>query len=268
MTIEGKHILITGASGGIGSAIVAELARRDARLHLVGRDRAPLEELDARHGITDNGGSAICGDIALPEGRAAVLAACDRLPRPLDMLINCAGVNDFGLFAEQDVATLERMIAVNVTGPVLLTRALLGHLSRAERGRIVNIGSTFGSIGHPGFVAYCATKFALRGFSEALRRELAGSRVRVDYIAPRATQTALNSRSVCEMNRALGVRMDRPQKVAAAVLRVIEKNRAGTRFIGWPERLFVKINGLFPGLVDASLLKRLAVITRYASQKS
>ncbi len=268
MNMQDKNILITGATGGIGRAIVAELARRGARVQALGRNPVLLEEIEKECGLIAAGGGTICADIATAEGRATALSACDRLPRPLDMLINCAGINDFGLFAEQADETIEQMIAVNVTGTMLLTRRLLGHLHQAGQGRIVNIGSTFGSIGHPGFVAYCATKFALRGFSEALRRELAGSGVRVDYIAPRATQTGLNSRPVMEMNRVLGVSTDRPEEVAAAVLRVIKKNRAGTRFLGWPEKLFVKINGIFPGLVDASLLKRLDIITYYATHKS
>lgn len=266
MSVQAKNILITGATGGIGQAIVAELARRGARLHAVGRNRGLLDGLDAQYGIGAGGGTVIQADISEPAGRQAVLAACERLP--LDMLINCAGVNDFGLYAEQDEATIEHMIAVNVTGTLLLTRKLLGRLLQARQGRIVNIGSTFGSIGHPGFVAYCATKFALRGFSEALRRELAGSGLRVDYIAPRATLTALNGDPVREMNRALDVRMDRPEQVAAEVLRVIGKNRAVTHFIGWPEKLFVRINSIFPGLVDASLFKRLATIAYFASHKS
>lgn len=268
MTIQGKNILITGATGGIGKAIVTELARHGACLHVVGRNRSLLRELNTQYGIDANGGAAICADIATPEGRDAVLTACESLSRPLDMLINCAGVSDFGLFSGQDETRIEHMISVNVTGPILLTRKLLACLLRSERARIINIGSTFGSIGYPGFVAYSATKFALRGFSEALRRELADTAIRVDYIAPRATQTPLNNSRVCEMNKALGISMDKPEKVAAAVLRVIRKDRAGTRFIGWPERLFVKINSIAPGLVDASLLKRLATITYYATHKS
>lgn len=268
MNPEHKNILITGATGGIGRAITAELARRGARVHAVGRNRALLDELDREYGLSAAGGGTICADIAAPEGRAAVLAAWENPARPLDILINCAGISDFALFPEQDAALIERMIAVNVTAPMLLTRQLLAALRRAESARIINIGSTFGSIGYPGFVAYSATKFALRGFSEALRRELAGGTVRVDYIAPRATQTALNSRRVREMNRVLGISMDKPEKVAAAVLRVIRGKRGGNRFIGWPERLFVKINGIAPRLVDASLLKRLAVITRYATDRS
>jgi short-subunit dehydrogenase len=130
---------------------------------------------------------------------------------------------------------------------------------------VVNVGSILGDIGHPGSVAYCASKFALRGFTEALRRELAGSRVQLRYLAPRATRTALNSPAQVALNAELGVASDAPEHVAAELLKLLDGARA-ERHLGWPEKLFVRINRLLPSLVDSSLAKQLSVIRRHAQQ--
>lgn len=132
---------------------------------------------------------------------------------------------------------------------------------------VVNIGSTFGSIGYPGFAAYCASKFALRGFSEALRRELADTRVKVMYIAPRATRTSMNEQSVVAMNDELKVAMDEPAWVAAAVVAAIGREREEL-YLGWPEKLFVRLNSLLPRVVDQALRKQLPIIQRFARGKS
>ncbi len=136
-------------------------------------------------------------------------------------------------------------------------------LRRQPRALLVNLGSTFGSIGYPGFTAYCASKFALRGFSEALRRELADSQIKVLYIAPRATRTAMNSADVVAMNNELKVEMDDPQEVARQIVHAIATEREEL-YLGWPEKLFVRLNGLLPRLVDQALRKQLPVIKRFA----
>ena len=106
------------------------------------------------------------------------------------------------------------------------------------------------------------SKFGLRGFSEALRRELADTPVQVVYVAPRATATAMNPAPVNELNRALGNAMDAPEAVAAQILQAMEKDER-RRFLGWPEKLFVVINGILPKLVDKAMLKQLPVIRRF-----
>jgi short-subunit dehydrogenase len=103
----------------------------------------------------------------------------------------------------------------------------------------------------------------LRGFSEALRRELADTRVRVLYFAPRATRTPMNSPAVVALNNELKVAMDDPQLVARQLLGAIRTER-DELYLGWPEKLFVKLNGLLPGMVDKSLRKQLPVIRRFA----
>ena len=129
---------------------------------------------------------------------------------------------------------------------------------------IVNIGSIFGSIGHPGFAAYCASKFGLKGFTEALQRELHGSSIRVLYLAPRATHTDLNSMAVTALNEALGNNVDSPEQVAKALMDILASKRR-QQYLGWPENLFVRLNGLFPGLVHNALVRKLHIIRHHAS---
>jgi short-subunit dehydrogenase len=120
-----------------------------------------------------------------------------------------------------------------------------------------------GYLGYPGHAAYCASKFALRGFSEALRRELADGPVRVTYFAPRATRTAMNGRAVAELNAELGIAMDDPAQVADALVALLRRP-AAERLLGMPESLFARLNQVVPGLVDRALRRQLPLIRKHA----
>jgi short-subunit dehydrogenase len=150
--------------------------------------------------------------------------------------------------------------------PLLLTHALLPALRKAGDARILNMGSTFGNIGYPGYAPYCASKAGLRAFTEALRRELADTLLKVMYLAPRATQTTLNDERVVAMNKALGNAVDSPALVADAVADMIVRGNKNQLFIGWPEKLFARLNQLLPGIVDGALRKQLETIKRFARQ--
>lgn len=264
MQLQGKQVLLSGATGGIGSEIAKLLAAQGATLHLVGRNSDTLAKLSKQLSA-----AAACyplvADIGTEEGRKKVAEHCLAQTEGIHLLINCAGINEFGLFHTLPEKAIVQLINVNITAPLLLTRQLLPTLQKNGPSQIVNVGSTFGSIGYPGFATYSATKFALRGFSEALRRELADTDIRVSYIAPRATKTAINNEQVVAMNHELGVAMDDPIKVANAVIKVILKRQGGNTFLGWPEKLFVRINALLPALVDNALFKQLPIIRRYAA---
>ncbi len=259
MQLNRCRALLTGASGGIGQVLVDRLCRDGAQLLLVGRDSLALDDLARRH---PGQVSLICADLTQRSGRQTVLDAARRFGG-LNCLINAAGINQFRLLEQQDEDAIARLIDVNVTATLQLTHLLLPLLRQQPQALLVNLGSTFGSIGYPGFAAYCASKFALRGFSEALRRELADSHVKVLYIAPRATRTAMNSAQVVAMNDELKVDMDDPQQVAGEILRAIVREREEL-YLGWPEKLFVRLNGLLPRLVDQALRKQLPVIKRFA----
>ena len=254
--------VITGASGGIGQALVERLAAGGAKLLLVGRHMQALEAMALRFpGQIE----LVQADIAEGAGREAVLAAARRFGG-LNTLINAAGSNRFSLLEQHDEAAIASLIGLNVTATLQLTHKLLPLLRVQGRALVVNLGSTFGSIGYPGFAAYCASKFALRGFSEALRRELADTQMKVLYIAPRATQTSMNSAAVVAMNDELNVAMDDPVAVAAQVVGAIVREREEL-YLGWPEKFFVRLNSLLPRVVDQALRKQLPIIQRFARNK-
>lgn len=265
MKAASMRALITGASGGIGRALAQELRSRGASVLLVGRDDAALGETAALLGGLSPTVATCVADLATEAGRAKVLGAAQTFgARGCNVLVNNAGLGDFGMLDELEDAAVDRLFAINAIAPIQLTRALLGHLRAQPEAAILNVGSVFGSLGYPGFAAYSATKFALRGFSEALRRELADTRIGVHYFAPRATRTAMNASAVDRMNAELGVAMDPPAHVAVAACNLLE-NGGRSAVLGWPEKLFVRINALAPGIVDGSLRKQLPTIRRYAA---
>jgi short-subunit dehydrogenase len=262
MNIKECRALITGASGGIGQAVADALCRQGAHLLVAGRNVDQLHDLARRFpGQIE----VVQADIGQAAGRDAVFAAAMRFGG-LNCLINAAGVNRFGLLEQHDEDAIAEIIGINVTSTLQLTRRLLPELLHQDPSLIVNLGSTFGSIGYPGFTAYCASKFALRGFSEALRRELADTRVNVLYIAPRAARTPMNEAHVVAMNKELKVAMDDPEVVATAVVKAL-RNERRELFLGWPEKLFVRLNSLLPRLVDQALRKQLPVIKRFARNR-
>ena len=257
MNLQDKTVVLTGATGGIGAAMAQELAGRGVNLILVSRDQYKLESLKGQ--LPGDGHVLVAADLSEADGREKVLYACCH---GVDLLINNAGVNHFGLLQSQSEQQLRDMFELNAIVPVLLTRALLPHM-RQSGSSIVNVGSGFGSIGFAGYCGYSASKFALRGFTEALRRELADTEINVLYLAPRATETTMNSQHVVEMNKELGNAMDSPQWVASELVKLLKKS-SGSRYLGWPERFFIKLNSLFPFIVDKALARQLPVITRQA----
>lgn len=263
MQLSQARVLITGAAGGIGCAIADELMARGAQVLLVDRDARALRAISLTHGDSAGRFDTHVADLTAPSERAQLCELAATWRGGINVLINNAGLNHFGLFEEQSAQQIELALAVNVHAPMHLCHALLPHLRRQSRACIVNTGSVFGAIGYPGYVTYSATKFALRGFTEALQRELSGSGVTVQYIAPRATRTPINTGAVEQMNRELGVAMDPPGKVARAVADLLESDRPRA-VVGWPEKLFVRVNALLPGLVDRALRKQLPVIQRHA----
>lgn len=263
MKFKGKLILLTGASGGIGQAIARRLAAQGASLILIGRSTQHLQALARELKVLANSGFVLQADITSRNGRETIRTALLALQEPLDALINCAGVNLFGMLEDNEPEAIEQLIATNITATILLTRLTLPFLNK-KSGRIINIGSSFGGLGYPGFSAYCASKFALRGFSEALRRELSDSAIQVAQLAPRATNTQLNSDAVYAMNRELGNAMDEPEVVAAQLEAMLLATRMRDRNMGWPERLFLRINSFFPRIIDSALRTQLPVIRRYA----
>jgi short-subunit dehydrogenase len=267
MNISGSTVLITGASGGIGGAIARELAWRGASLILVNRDGDKLERLATE--LRGSGGKVLTlvGDISQPGMPVQLIEKALGQAGSIDILINCAGVQNFGFFAQESAADMATLFQVNTIAPIALVNAVLPHMLEQGKGKIVNVGSIFGSIGFPCFASYSASKFALRGFSEALRRELAGTGVGVTYVAPRFTKTAFNRNVVARMANALKMNQDEPESVAASVIATIERDDR-ERYLGWPEKLFVRLNSVLPRLVDPSLIKQVDLMRPFATEST
>jgi short-subunit dehydrogenase len=264
MKIEGKRVLVTGASGGIGRHLVMELGGKGATVMLADRPGDALsklcEDMTRRKATVLMQGT----DLLQPSAPGELAEHALRVMGGVDILVNLAGIMSFALFQDEDAASIERLWRVNVIAPLILTRSLLPHMLARGSGRVVNIGSVFGSIGFACFANYSANKFAMRGFSQALRRELHGTGVGVTYVAPRYTRTPLNAGTVSRMAEALKMNMDNPERVAQHIVHAIEKDQA-EHYVGFPESLFVRINAVLPGLVDGAMRKQNTKMREYAT---
>ena len=251
-----QTIVLTGAYGGLGQVLSQLLLQRGAQLVLVGRDAQKLEQLKAS--LSDDV-KILVGDVCdktTLEKLKSLLQGCQSQQH---MLINNAAISKAGFLAHQTAADVQKMMNINLIAPILLSQQLLPWLKQAKQAQIVNVGSSFGGIGYPGFSTYCASKFGLRGFTQALNRELSDTQVTAHYLAPRAMATEINSSAVDELNAKLGNKVDQPALIAQQLLKAIEKKQT-EKFFGWPEKLFVKINGLLPNIVSKAIKKDQATI--------
>ena len=260
MQLNGARIVLTGASGGLGSVLADRLAAAGAALLLTGRDPAALARINLPASCEYQ---LLQADLGTSTGIAATVAAAQNFRA--NILINNAGIGGFGLLAEQDWSDVERILATNLAAPLRLTQALLPWLTQQPAAAVVNVGSTFGSIPFAGFAAYSAAKAGLHGFSQALRRELADSTVRVIHIAPRAIDTPINSAAARALNKALGSATDTPETVAEHIVATLRDNTPESH-IGFPEKLFAWLNGFAPSLVDRGLRGKLAKIKQHAAK--
>lgn len=254
MKLNKKNILLTGAAGGLGQATALQLAAEGANLALLDRNADGLNQLCDQIKQTNGQAIAIINDFSDENAAEDVISDAIKKLGRIDILINSAGVLDFTQFATQNPARINQIMYVNAIVPMQLTRALLPSLIAKNAGHIVNIGSIFGSIGFPHYASYCASKFALRGFSQALRRELFDTNIKVTYIAPRAIKTPINNAASSQMMAATNTAMDEPKVVAAEIVNAIIQQK-NEHFIGQPESFFAWLNGIFPSLVSNGLKK-------------
>jgi short-subunit dehydrogenase len=251
-------VVLTGASGGIGSALAAALVRAGARVLLVGRRGAPLAALaESLGGARNERVQSLAADITTAVGRATIrdIAAA----RGCNALVNNAALPCFGSFADADELQIDAVLRTNLIAPIQLTLALLPQLRARQEARVLNIGSATGRLGVPGFAVYGAGKFGLRGFSETLRRELAGTSVRVQYLGPRATRTGFNDERADDFNRRTRTAVDAPEAVAGAALKLLLSGRA-EKFLGFPESIAVRVNSLAPRLFDRAFAPHRAAL--------
>ncbi|MGI0116453.1 SDR family oxidoreductase [Zooshikella sp. RANM57] len=255
---QGKFIVLVGATGGIGQALAKRLAESGATLLLVARNEQRLTLLQR----TLPGQHHCCAtDLTSAEGREKIVSMVPPC-QPLDSVIFTAGINEFRWLEEQSPEMVSQLMMTNLTSVILLTHLLLP-VVKAHKAQLVYIGSTYGVIGYPGFAAYCASKFGLRGFAQALGRELGNEGVSVKYVAPRATDTSLNDAAIRQLLQQTGSHLDSPEVVAQQVMLALRAKR-NEWFIGWPEKLFVWLNQLCPSLVSRAIRKQWSTIRHCA----
>jgi len=255
MQLEGKRALITGAGSGIGRALAIEASRLGMTVALCGRRAEALHETLSL--MTASGRHLrLRGDITDPAVRRGMRDYLWRQWGGLEVLVNNAGVITAGPLARATDRELERLAATNIVAPLALIREMLPLLRRAAPARIVNIGSIFGDIAYPLFAAYSGSKFALRGASMALRRELLPYGIGVTYAAPRATRTEA-AKAYDPLLEPMRIRLDDPSEVAAQIWRAVARE-LDSAYARGPERLFVLIQRLIPRLIDRAIAAQMA----------
>ncbi|MEX0663355.1 MAG: SDR family NAD(P)-dependent oxidoreductase [Acidimicrobiia bacterium] len=229
MKVRDANIVVTGASTGIGRATALLLARKGARVTAAARDEARLQELAAEQpGITP-----VRTDLSLDADRIALLAAAG----DVDVLVNNAGLGYHGFVETMPAAKVRELLELNVLALIDLTQRVLPGMLTRGRGHIINVGSIAGYVGVPAEAVYSATKYAVQGFNDGLRRELRGRGVAVTLIAPGPIKTEFIAREMTgapapepgSMDRGLPV-----ETVSRAILRALTRRLPGYRTITVP----------------------------------
>jgi short-subunit dehydrogenase len=251
-SLTGARAIVTGASGGLGREIALELGRKGAHIVLVARREERLREVADE--IVKAGGKAeiVGGDVTSPKIRQAAIDTAQSAFGGLDILVNNAGVGAIGHFAEADPERMRRVMEINFFAPVEFTRAALPLLKDGREPIVVNVGSILGHRATPQYTEYCASKFALRGFTESLRAEFRQLGIAVLLVSPGPTQTEfwdnlLEQKGKVPWTREYAMTSTR---VARKVVRAIRRGRNWDYLPGLRAKLFVMSNRLFPGIVD------------------
>jgi short-subunit dehydrogenase len=267
-SINGARILITGASQGIGKALAETAAARGAKVFVCARKIELLQDLAQQ--VRAKGGviEIVQADVTSAEDRRKMVETAQKTFGGLDILVNNAGIGATGHFADVSPERMRQLMEVNFFGLTETTRVFLPMLKKGHKPAIVNISSIAGKRGIPARSEYSASKFAVQGFSEAIRAELAKDGVDVLVVCPGLTQTNF-SRNMIEQ-KAL-VQLDHmrgmsAEDVAYYTLKAIEKGSHETcltlngkllvlvsRFLPWIADIIVKrkIRGLFKDEIAA-----------------
>lgn len=258
--LQGQRALVTGASGGVGRALAVRLAQKGVDSVLLARRQEPLEETAEL--VRQAGGNPVpvVGDITSPDDRRRGLeAASDRLGG-LDLLINNAGVGAHGRFHEAQPERLRSLFEVNLFAAMELTREALpflekGHVQEGNSSSCVaNIGSILAWRGAPYVSEYCASKFALRGWSEAIRPELAKLGVHVLHSSPATIASDFRANLIERKTQVPWGNREgvSPERVAERVVHGIERRRKEVA-IRWEDWAFVRLARFTPWLLDWKL---------------
>ncbi|WP_395069306.1 SDR family NAD(P)-dependent oxidoreductase [Paraburkholderia silvatlantica] len=252
MKIEGKRILVTGGSSGIGLALAQALLVKGAKVVITGRRPEVLANAVRELQGTAPSVWGVAADVATPDGRAATIRQAVDALGGLDMLVNNAGGVRAGRLENTPEAELQAMIEVDLVAPVLLTRAALPALRASGDAMVVNVASGIALIGAPFYATYAATKAGLARFGEALRRELKGEGIHVLTAYPGATDTPM-----MQSNRAgpeLGFSREPASAVAEAIVDGIEADAFEVIRGGEVRAQMIALNRDDPAAVDERFL--------------
>lgn len=260
MELQGKVIIITGASSGIGKACAIELAKRGANLVLAARQYVTLceltEQLEKDYGIR---AVAVKADVSKEEECAEIIKQAITTFNKIDVLINNAGLSMRALFNDVDLAVLKNLMDVNFWGTVYCTKYALPELLKSK-GTIVGVSSIAGYRGLPGRTGYSASKFAMNGFMESLRTELLHENVHVFVACPGFTTSNIRVAALAKDGNAHGEtsmeegKMMTAEEVASRICDGIE-NRTRTLIMTRQGKLAVWMNKLLPGITDKLVFK-------------
>ncbi len=218
MELKGRVVLITGAGRGIGRALAHAFAATGAKVALLGKTKKSLVEVQKE--LKDSGAPTVvlAADVTEEGAVSRAVAAAEQQLGPVDVLVNNAGIFAMAPVEKLDTLVFDRMLAVNLRGPFLMSRAVLPGMKSRKRGHIVNISSTAGRRGFAGGGAYCASKFGLAGLTEAMRYEARTSNVRVTCVYPSTVNTDLMKKSGMDMKAERAIQ---PEDVANAVVSLV-----------------------------------------------
>jgi len=250
MNIQGKTALVTGASRGIGRAIALEFAAQGAsRLLLVARDRQRLAEVAAEIHALGVDAIAIPLDLSQPVDVSIAIAQVWRDHGPIHYLVNCAGVAHQATFLESRLPQVQEEIAINLIGMYTITRLVARRMVAQKAGTIINVSSLMGKLAAPTMSTYSATKFAILGFTQALRGELAAHNIRVVALLPSLTDTDM----VRDLHWFRWVVPMTSQSVAEALIRGLNRDTPEI-LVGWQSQLAIWGNRIAPGVLEKLLL--------------
>jgi 3-oxoacyl-[acyl-carrier protein] reductase len=218
MELKGRVVLVTGAGRGIGRALAHAFAGAGARVALLGKTKKNL--LEVQKELKDSGASTfvVAADVADEGVVSRAVAAVEQQLGPVDVLVNNAGIFAAAPVEKMDAVVFDRVLAVNLRGPFLMSRAVLPGMKSRKCGHIVNIASTAGRRGFAGGGAYCASKFGLAGLSEVLLYEARTSNVRVTCVFPSTVSTDLVKKSGMDFKTERAIQ---PEDVANAVVSLV-----------------------------------------------
>ncbi|MBE9058334.1 SDR family oxidoreductase [Sphaerospermopsis sp. LEGE 08334] len=249
MNIQGKVALITGASRGIGRAIALELAQQGVkRLILVARDLQKLAKVAQEIEKLGTQTTIIPLDLTQAVSVNIAIAQIWKNHGPIHLLVNCAGIAYQNSFLQTKLPQVQEELSVNLLGMYTLTNLIARRMASQKEGTIVNVSSLMGKVAAPTMATYSATKFAILGFTQALRRELAEHNIRVVALLPTLTDTDM----VRDLKLFRGVTPMTPQQVAQTLIIGLQKDRSEI-LVGWQSHLAVWCQNLAPWLLEIVL---------------